>query len=59
MKIQIKNGRVIDPASGVDAVQDVFIAAGKILAIGAAPADFIANKSWMPAGLLWRRGWWI
>ncbi|WP_423681393.1 MULTISPECIES: dihydroorotase [unclassified Undibacterium] len=52
MKIQIKNGRVIDPASGVDAVQDVFIAAGKILAVGAAPADFVANKVVDASGLV-------
>ena len=52
MKIQIKNGRVIDPASGVDAVQDVFIAAGKILAIGVAPVDFVANKVVDASGLV-------
>lgn len=52
MKIQIKNGRVIDPASGVDAVQDVFIAAGKILAIGTVPADFVANKVVDASGLV-------
>jgi dihydroorotase len=52
MKIQIKNGRVIDPASGVDAVQDVFIAAGKILAIDVAPADFVANKVVDASGLV-------
>ncbi|WP_295760962.1 dihydroorotase [Undibacterium sp.] len=52
MKIQIKNARVIDPASGMDAVQDVFIAAGKILAMGAAPADFIANKIIDASGLV-------
>ena len=44
MKIHIKNGRVIDPASGVDKVQDVFVAAGKILALGAAPSGFHANR---------------
>ena len=31
----IRNGRVIDPASGMDAVQDVLIADGKIARIGA------------------------
>ena len=36
MKIHIKNGRLIDPASGTDAKQDVYIAAGKIAGIGAA-----------------------
>ncbi len=40
MKIHIKNGRVIDPQTGLDDVQDVYIAAGKILAIGQVPAAF-------------------
>lgn len=52
MKIHIKNGRVIDPASATDAVQDVFIAAGKIVAIGQAPADFVANKTIDASGLI-------
>lgn len=52
MKIHIKNGRVIDPASGTDAVQDVFIAAGKILAVGTVPADFHANKTIDASGLI-------
>ncbi|MFZ6710788.1 dihydroorotase [Undibacterium sp. TC9W] len=52
MKIHIKNGRVIDPASATDAVQDVFIAAGKIVAIGQAPADFVANKTVDATGLI-------
>ncbi|MFZ6756858.1 dihydroorotase [Undibacterium sp. Ji50W] len=52
MKIHIKNGRVIDPASGTDAVQDLFIAAGKIVAIGQAPADFVANKVVDATGLV-------
>lgn len=52
MKIHIKNGRVIDPANGVDAVQDVFIAAGKIIAIGQMPAEFVANKTIAADGLI-------
>lgn len=52
MKIHIKNGRVIDPASATDAVQDVFIAAGKIVAIGQVPADFVANKTVDATGLI-------
>jgi dihydroorotase len=44
MKIHIKNGRLIDPKNGVDAKHDVFIAAGKVLAIGDAPAGFTANR---------------
>ncbi len=44
MKIFIKNGRVIDPASGHDAIGDVAIAAGRIVGIGKAPADFAAER---------------
>ena len=44
MKIQIKNGRLIDPKNGIDAVMDVFIAAGKVVAIGSAPNNFQANR---------------
>lgn len=44
MKIHIKNGRLIDPKNGIDAVQDVFIAKGKIVAIGAAPDEFQASR---------------
>jgi dihydroorotase len=40
MRIQIKNGRVIDPASVTDRAADVFIADGRIAAIGAPPAGF-------------------
>ena len=45
MKILIQNGRVIDPASGYDQTADVAIAAGRIVAIGKAPADFVPNRS--------------
>ena len=44
MKIHIKNGRLIDPKNGIDAVQDIFIAKGKIVAIGAAPSEFQASR---------------
>ncbi|MFN3750973.1 MAG: dihydroorotase [Thiobacillus sp.] len=52
MKIQIKNGRVIDSMSHRDGVADIFIAAGKIVAIGAAPPDFHANRVIDAAGLV-------
>jgi len=45
MKIHIKGGRLIDPASGTDQPADVFVAAGKIAAIGNAPDGFHANKT--------------
>lgn len=44
MKIHIKGGRVIDPGSGTDKVQDVFVVAGKVAAIGKAPEGFHANR---------------
>lgn len=44
MKIQIKSGHLIDPKNGIDAVMDVFIAAGKIVATGAVPNGFQANR---------------
>ena len=44
MKIQIKNGRVIDPKNGIDAKLDLFIVAGKIVSIGNAPDGFMANQ---------------
>ncbi len=44
MKIHIKNGRLIDPANGIDRPADVFVAAGKIAAIGQMPDGFHANK---------------
>ncbi len=44
MNILIQNGRVMDPASGLDQTADVAIAAGRIVAVGAAPAGFVASK---------------
>ena len=52
MKIHIKNGRLIDPASGTDAQQDVFIAAGKIVAMGAPPQGYSANRTLDASGLV-------
>jgi dihydroorotase len=44
MKIHIKNGHLIDPKNGIDAKQDIYIAAGKIAGIGKAPDGFVANQ---------------
>lgn len=44
MKIVIRQGRVVDPASGRDEVTDVRIAAGRIVGIGPVPADFVAER---------------
>ena len=45
MKIHIKNGHLIDPKNGIDAKQDIYIAAGKIAGIGKAPEGFTANQT--------------
>lgn len=45
MKLLIRNGRVIDPASGLDEVCDVAVAAGRILAIGNIPSSFTPSRT--------------
>ncbi len=52
MKIHIKNGHLIDPKNNIDAKQDVYIAAGKIVGIGRAPAGFVANQTIDANGLI-------
>ena len=52
MKILIRNGRLIDPASGRDELGDVAIAAGRIVALGAVNADFHANRTIDAKGLI-------
>lgn len=52
MNYHIKNGRVIDPANNVDAVQDLFIVDGKIAALGNAPEGFSADQTFDATGLV-------
>jgi dihydroorotase len=52
MKIAIRNGRLIDPAHGTDAQLDLYIAEGKIVAQGGAPAGFTADRVIDAAGLV-------
>lgn len=44
MNIHITNGRIVDPASAIDKAADLFIAVGKIAAIGTAPTGFKAER---------------
>ncbi|TXT30118.1 MAG: dihydroorotase [Rhodocyclaceae bacterium] len=50
MNIEIKNGRVIDPKNGVDRSTSLYIADGKVVGLGEAPAGFVAGKSIDAAG---------
>lgn len=52
MKILIQNGRVVDPASGLDRVCDIAIAAGRIVGLGRMPADFAPTRQINAAGCL-------
>ncbi|BCF98078.1 dihydroorotase [Paraburkholderia sp. PGU19] len=51
MKIHIQGGTLIDPVAGTEQQQDVFIAAGKIVALGNAPSDFNAARTIDAKGL--------
>jgi dihydroorotase len=51
-KLLISNGRVIDPASGHDAVGDVAIDDGRIVAIGKVDAGFAADRVVDASGLV-------
>jgi dihydroorotase len=52
MKLSILNGRVIDPASGHDGVAGVHVDGSRIVALGAAPAGFSADRSIDATGLV-------
>ncbi len=52
MKIHIKNGRLIDPKNNIDAQRDMYIAAGKVVALGDAPEGFHPNRVIDASGLV-------
>ncbi len=55
MKIHIKNGHLIDPANAIDALRDVFIENGTVLAVsapGQIPSGFVASRTIDAAGLI-------
>ncbi len=52
MKLAIRHGRVVDPASAHDAVADLFIADGRIAGLGHAPAGFAAEREIDARGLV-------
>ena len=52
MKLSILGARVIDPSSGLDQTTDLHLHAGKIIAMGAAPADFSPSQTLDAQGLV-------
>ncbi|MES9831985.1 MAG: dihydroorotase [Candidatus Thiodiazotropha sp. LLP2] len=48
--ISILNGRVVDPANGIDEITDLHISGGKILCLGAAPEGFLASRKFDASG---------
>lgn len=52
MRISIVNGRLIDPSQNFDSVQDLHIAEGRVLARGAAPLSFYADRVIDARGLI-------
>lgn len=47
----IQNGRLLDPASGHETVADLYLADGRIAAIGEAPAGHVVDQTLDAAGL--------
>ncbi len=52
MKIAIRGGRLIDPVSALDTRCDLYIAAGKVVGVGTAPAEWHANREIDATGLV-------
>jgi len=44
VRIEIRNGRLIDPARSLDRVADLFVDAGVVAAVGERPADWRADR---------------
>ncbi|UCD67853.1 MAG: dihydroorotase [Betaproteobacteria bacterium] len=52
MNVHIAGGRVIDPASGLDVQQDVYVSEADVAAIGKAPPGFRAERTIEAKGLI-------
>ncbi|HEU4460696.1 MAG TPA: dihydroorotase [Methylibium sp.] len=52
MKLLIRHGRIVDPATGRDEIGDVAIAAGRIVAIGKVSGDFTPDRGFDASGLV-------
>jgi dihydroorotase len=52
MKIEIVNGRIVDPANGIDRAGTLYIAAGKVAGVGRAPPAWSADRTLDARGLI-------
>jgi len=52
MRALIRNGHIIDPANQIDAIHDIAIDNGRILAVGQIPGGFTAEHSIDASGLI-------
>jgi dihydroorotase len=52
VRLLIQQGRVIDPANGMDANADICIAQGVIVSVGAVPESFVAERVLDASGML-------
>ena len=52
MKIEIRNGRVIDPRNGLDRATTLYLAEGQVAAVGTAPSGWSANRTIDAKGLV-------
>ncbi|NIP44881.1 MAG: dihydroorotase [Gammaproteobacteria bacterium] len=50
MRVRIAGARVVDPASGIDEISDVYVAEGRVQAIGKAPDGFTAERELQATG---------
>ncbi len=52
MKLLIRNGRLVDPASGLDRIGDLAIAGGRVVALGDVSRDFTPERTLDASGLV-------
>ena len=52
MNLHISNGHLIDPANGIDAPHDLYIADGRIAGVGTAPPGFVIDRVIDATGLV-------
>ena len=45
MRLRIRNGHIVDPANGIDAVGDICIAAGRIVSVPGTNTEFAADRT--------------